>query len=266
MSTINQSRPNARNLVKAARLLTCFLYLGAATLPASAKTILPAVGGPGDIQNAVVCPRGEYIVGFRGRIGDWIDRLGPICAPLLASGMMGKHDMKLPNQGGTGGSPIEVSCPSAGLVRQLLFYLTSDQRMVKTIMWHCYDPKTGQELPSNPPDRVWSFVGNGGSTAPQIKHSCKEGDAATGLQMNWGKYVNGIGLICDQVLIPVVKPPKQSPPQTCSDKCAPLLTNVHPPAEANRVYKNCVALCNDGDNATSTCPDGTTVKGTAPCK
>lgn len=53
---------------------------------------------------------------------------------------------------------------------------------------------------------------------------------------------------------------------TCNDKCAPLMKNVQPQAEANRVYQNCMTLCTQPVNGKIICPDLTTVALGQNCK
>jgi hypothetical protein len=55
---------------------------------AAAKNF-PVVGGQGEHSIVVGCTRGEYMIGFTGRVGSWIDRIGPVCASLLPSMAVG---------------------------------------------------------------------------------------------------------------------------------------------------------------------------------
>lgn len=149
----------------------------------------------GDIQNAVICPRGEYLAGFTGRVGDRLDRIGLRCAPFLASGELGKpHGTKGGGLGGSGGSKATKDCKS-GLINAINFFSTADQRKVIGIRGACVDPASG----------AWQsfiYLGGNGEGDSGFSHKCFSGNAATGLAVHWGNDVNAIGLICDPLVIP----------------------------------------------------------------
>jgi hypothetical protein len=183
--------------VKAILFALSFALAGSSV---SAKTVFPPQGGPGDIRNAMVCDKGEYIVGFKGRLGLWFDRIGLICAPIFHPARMGPHHESKSEFGGSGGSPAKMACPS-GLVRGISYMLTEDNRMVQGLEFTCTDPRTG----ALERQAYLSLKANGGSLGNQrgfIKNPCLEGEAATGLQVNWGRHVNAIGLMCEKIVLP----------------------------------------------------------------
>jgi hypothetical protein len=186
--------------MKAAVSLICLLGVMAAVLPASAKKIWPAQGGSGDISNAIECEKkDEYMVGIFGRAGAWIDRIGPICAPVLPSGAMGHHSHSGGlGHGGSGGGPASAEC-SSGLIRGITYRLTGDHRMVLTVHFTCWDAKTQALIQ---PLQNHDFGGNGSRVAPAIENPCPDGEAARGLETRWGKHVNAIGLRCDSLKVP----------------------------------------------------------------
>jgi hypothetical protein len=225
-------------------------------------TVFDAPGGRGDHTVEARCKPSEmdYLVGFAFRTGWWMDQITPICAPLKSAVQFGgKRHLK--SRGGNGGSPSEHYCLDGEVISAIQPYFY-EQKTIMGIDFVCSSLKT------------WAAhtisVLQPAHGAPQPLQQCPYGEVASGIQVRYGNYVNAIGLICDRFKVPVATqapPPKQSPPQTCDDKCAGLLKAVqNTQAEANRVHHNCMALCNSGPNATITCPDGTTVKGTQPCK
>jgi hypothetical protein len=172
------------------------ILLTLAVSPASAETVFPAFGGVGDHRLALNCAKGEYIVGFKGRAGGWIDRITLICAAIVRPAVMGPHRVVRSEFGGMGGAPAQIECPD-GLVRQVRGALTPDKRMVQAISFSCNDPRTGALTRKD----LLVFTG-GASGATNLSNQCLQGEAATGLQVNFGKHVNAVGLICDRVHLP----------------------------------------------------------------
>lgn len=169
-------------------LLLCAIGI---STPASARKEFTVHGGVGDISNASVCPVGNFIVGFRGRTGLWIDQIRIRCAPLLNGGGVG-DSKAMPGVGGPGGGKAEAKCVEGHVVNQIDFFTTNQNRQIELITFRCM----------NPDDR--SMAGGyemyGNSSGVRFSHynqTCPEGEAAVGLAHRWGDHVNAIGLICD---------------------------------------------------------------------
>jgi hypothetical protein len=247
---------------KAAIIGFVLCALGGAIAPLSATVFPPPGGGSGDYSVEARCrpKQMDYLVGFKYRTGLWVDQITPLCAQLKSAVRFGER-RDLMRRGGAGGSPGEQYCSDGEVITAIHWWLEAKVNTVWTINFVCSSLTTwtARTLTIGPTPVGYDL----GS------QQCPYGEVASGVQVRWGRYVNAIGLICDPFKVPVATqapPAKQPVPETCDQRCAPLLTNVHPPAEANRVHQNCMALCNDGANATITCPNGTTVKGTTPCK
>ncbi|MCP4620297.1 MAG: hypothetical protein GY844_28160 [Bradyrhizobium sp.] len=162
----------------------------------------------GDISSAEICPKGQYVVGFTGRTGAWIDRIGLLCAVPLPSEAMGKaqgtpgHGM---GGGGGGGAEVKVTSYSfckTGPLLAIKFWAVNDYRMIARVYGKCRGGDTvtfSGETMFNPDTN--------------IDHICPNGMAATGLQARFGKDVNAIGLICDKFELPNVAsaPPPRGP-------------------------------------------------------
>ncbi len=99
-------------------------------------TELDPAGGTGGAAFTRTCRPGSHLVGFRGRAGEAIDALEPVCRDtqsVLAAPATGPKPMAatltLPAIGGGGGEPFERSCPAGwvmvGVSGRYGKYLTS---------------------------------------------------------------------------------------------------------------------------------------------
>jgi hypothetical protein len=173
--------------------LVAFLASNNAT---SAKTEFPAIGGAGDIANGSWCPQGEYLAGFKGRVGDFIDSIQPICAKVLPGGAWGALSYEQIRFGGGGGSPAEFSCPRNSFVSALDVYLTVNNRQVSQVYFQCYTPSNG--VYSSTPIRFGGAIKRGRST----NQACPSGEIGKGINVRSGKHVNALGLTCGRFVIP----------------------------------------------------------------
>jgi hypothetical protein len=85
------------------------------------SVLLPYRGGFGGEVHAIDCRAGDVVVGFTGRTGNFVDRLGIMCAPLHSDGTIGMpYQVSDPSTGqpieygGTGGTalPPFFTCPA----------------------------------------------------------------------------------------------------------------------------------------------------------
>ena len=158
----------------------------------------PVVGGAGARSNVDRCPSGEFLVGFNYRAGAWMDQISVICAPLLPSKQIG-NTHSLPARGGRGGearTPLTCARPD-----ELIYSIKSDQTTgdhagaTHVIEFTCFTttPVQGRN------DYSLSFGGvvdHQANYAAGAFQSCERSDAAVGLHINHGEFVNGIGLLC----------------------------------------------------------------------
>lgn len=83
-------------------------------------------GGDGATASSGICPNGEVIVGLSGRSGPYLDRVQPVCAPLVVSEVSatrvqletGAHHV-VDTAGGPGGGPFEDHCPDDMVVTRV---------------------------------------------------------------------------------------------------------------------------------------------------
>jgi hypothetical protein len=199
----------------------------AAGVPADARTPFKAKGGSGTAAQ-IECGDGEYLVGFAGRLGSWIDQVQPLCAKVLPSGRRGPINYEFEAAGGNGGSPAELTCPADSFVSAVQPFVRNSNRDVSVLRFSCYRPLDGQYLR----DDV-DFGGqlhDGGSVGTQ---RCPSGEIGTGINVRSGVYVHAFGLICDTLIIPKKSPPvasskpkPSSPPESTASSGPPAMTTL----------------------------------------
>jgi hypothetical protein len=193
-------------------------------VPAEARTSFPAQGGPGTQPATIECGDNEYLVGFSGRVGSWVDQLQPLCATISHDGRRGPINYDIRSAGGNGGSPAEFSCPSDSFISSTQASITRDKQ-VYGIDFTCYRPLDGQYL-----SQTHFF----GGTAvlyfeTMAKEACPSGEIGTGVNIRYGKHVNAFGLVCDTLVIPappVVASPPPPPPQEPESTSPPGATTL----------------------------------------
>ena len=172
------------------------------TIPVSAKYMWPAIGGSGDADVVDECPQGQYLVGFKGRSGAWIDQIQIVCSSLAASGHRVGTLFYGPNRGGTGGAPSEMTCDSGYVGTQL--YFAGDRQ----ILWVELFCETLNSSKTNP-----AFLRGTGNEGGEIQNQrCNRSEIAKGLRIHYGKHVNALGLICDK-LVPSGPTPAAAAPK-----------------------------------------------------
>jgi hypothetical protein len=198
----------------------------AVSVPANARTAYRAEGAQGDKARVVECGDEEYLVGFAGRTGSWMDQLQPICAKVLPDGSRDSLVFKKAS-GGKGGSPVEFSCPADSWVASTKMTMFKGQgRYVADIDFTCYRPRDGQYLPNT------VRFGAGTGLAPLFIHSCPSGEIGTGVSLRYGVHVNAFGLICDTLFVPKGAPPvasakpKPAPSTSTASSGPPAMTTL----------------------------------------
>jgi hypothetical protein len=122
---------------------------------------------PGGGGVSLDCPPGQFVIGFNGRKGDWIDALGVICAPLDGNrfGSLGSGSILAIHGKQDGGLPFPnnaIVCPQGMAVDEVLFNMTRppDGGHVDNIEFQCRDPNASPardkvvtiKINSNDPD------------------------------------------------------------------------------------------------------------------
>ncbi len=179
--------------------LSAMLLIG---IPVSghAKTVFPPFGGQGNTETPAICGQGQYVVGFEGRVGSWIDQLKPICATVLAGGKRGNNNYDRDALGGNGGSPSEVNCPDQGFVHQIHVGVTKNGQIGR-LVFNCTGIHEGQIFGGT------GYSVSGNPDRDYQSQACPSGEIATGVNVRWGKHVNAVGLICDTLVVPAASQP-----------------------------------------------------------
>ncbi len=202
------------------------VFLASTSAPAAAKTFRDPYGSTGDAHASDECGAGKYFVGVVGATGAWIDQIAVLCAELKSDGTFGGAK-SIASRGGTGGGlHPAVLCPRNQVVTSISVGINED-RQVASLELYC----TGAV---NVATTYLKFAGNG----PRDrfgKQSCLFGEIGKGLNINYGRYVNGIGIICDKRIAP--SPPVVSP-QFCKDYGARMVGIVQDARNLNCPFLN----------------------------
>jgi hypothetical protein len=97
-------------------------------------------GGSGDGGSApydISCPSGNVIVGFQGRSGLWVDRIGLVCAPVNTGSTLGTTFSETGMAGGEGGEDIYVTCPAGQAAVGTKMWAEVDPPIVKALDLRC---------------------------------------------------------------------------------------------------------------------------------
>jgi hypothetical protein len=199
-------------------LLAVTLALGSA-IPAASKTVFPSQGSGGDRTDTDMCPQGQYLAGFAGRVGSWIDQIQIICAAQKPDGSFAAPNHYGPVRGGNSGSPQEKSCGDGSVIKSMAFVYTEQFRQVKWVDMKCFNPTSRQESKIS-----FDAAPDFGDASQQYNNlqECPNGEMAQGVNISSGRHVNGMGLICDRLVRAAPPPP-------------PVAAAVQGPARTGRV-------------------------------
>lgn len=175
------------------RFIGAALSLGLLLAPCAHAEDLPLAGGAGTPFRAQ-CPAGQYLVGFSGSDGAFIDSLRPLCAAWNADTKSFDAPVEFDKKfGGAGGAAYRIECPRTMAIRELRPLAGSEPKVIRGIRnIYCYAPapsKDTQGLANLGPEMT-EYTDRG--STPQY---CEEG-MAIGVYGRGGRYLSAIGLIC----------------------------------------------------------------------
>jgi hypothetical protein len=173
--------------------------------PVLAHHEYPAVGGSGDASTKVQCPPGQYLGGFTGRTGVWINQIRAMCA------QPGKDPVPFgPTLGGGGGGAGLAYCGGGQVMtNSVTLTLTTHLRQVAAIRFTCHIARTGETFdPQFFGNR--NYVASCGGSAITVGNcdpaelsvptqTCPSDEVPIGFNLRYGKDVNAFGLICGRV-------------------------------------------------------------------
>lgn len=188
--------------------------IGLPICAAEARSYLPEIGGYDGAQYDLSCVPGQNLIGLEIRHGLWIDAARPICAPAFGARRMGNaSSAEYPWQGGSGGSPMKVTCPAETPALLGLEVYASGRKDVSVteMQLFCglalsqpqelspYPSETFESPPAPCDDSALLF--RTGCDAPRTTQSsqrCPLGEIAIGIHGRAnGQAFESVGLICD---------------------------------------------------------------------
>jgi hypothetical protein len=148
-------------------------------------------GGPnrGNGNARVDCPEGSIVTGLVGKKGEYITTIGLMCSPLNSDGSTGTRTTF--DLWGTYGPHAwsGVECPTNsglyGINGVYGGYVDRIQGVCRFITHEEDSEYTG-------------WAGEGGTD--EDEKTCSEGHYVTGIRIKWGNYIDGLTLICTQVI------------------------------------------------------------------
>ena len=207
-----------------AACLACCIPHDVSAAPATATQ---AIGGPAGTQFHYQCPSGEFLVGITAKAGQWVDRVGAVCAPWdpVRRATVGYHDAR-EQFGGTGGQWTRFGCPPNSAISGLLVQASRGENPLvvgNIAQEECrlLEPPFTQVVANN------QFIGHTQeapgffSSAPFLARPgwlrCQPGQLANGIWGRAGQYVNAVGLFCAtpvETPVATASPAAAAPPPT----------------------------------------------------
>lgn len=153
----------------------------------SRATEFEIYGGKGDTSIPDGCEAGWYVTGFKIKSGAWFDKIGIICARYVGNQTLSAASRRtVAMRGGDGGGgPQDFTCEPNEYVSSI--WITRDDGYhVSALSLTCsqFQYAVGRNI---------DYGTLGKYNRRQI---CPTGEAAWGVRTAYGKYVNGLGLIC----------------------------------------------------------------------
>lgn len=172
---------------------------------AAARTEFPIYGAQGDKGATDEFPAGSFLVGLVGAAGSWVDQITVVCGQQRSDGSI-SGSTRLVSRGGSGGSLQTALCGTNEVVTEISLQRTKNCQ-IAAIFMKCTNVRTLSTQP-----KPFGAVGEVASPL----YSCKSGELGSGLNIRYGKHVNGIGLICGDCR-PVAAPSPSPIAQLCRD-------------------------------------------------
>ena len=166
-----------------------------------------------------------------------------LCAELKPDGTF-KGAKSMAARGGTGGAfHPAVVCPKDQVITDVTITVSVNLEVLQLELF-C----TGVKNPALRTPLL--FAGNGGNYRSENTQSCAAGEVGKGLNINYGKYVNGVGIICDTLKIPAATPPPPANTPSSPPDPPPLPPDTPtPPAEQSvEVLKDVDVYTKPGGN------------------
>lgn len=220
--------------MRQARQYVCYFLLYALPLVFGSALVSPNLGmaidtqswgGDGGTPFRDQCPNGSYLVGLKGNVGSWINRIAPVCARwLLAQQTFGPRTVGPFHGRSTDINQREQYCGMLGLtmgaIRSWDLRRLSSDNFLEFIAVRCTSlglPTAtrplgfvfGGPITKDQGTNLIDQIGNLGKDAgDSFSIGCPPGELAIGIHGSAGQDLNSIGLICGP------RPPNLLPPAT----------------------------------------------------
>ncbi len=181
------------------RVTALCLALISAGAPARAAEPFDVYGDGSGTSARAMCGTGDVLVGMVGRSGGWIDQIQGICGKIKPDGTYTITNTLKP-RGGNGGAPQPaVHCDKDKVVYSLTVNLAANLK-VQQVEMLCRSVKNPSKV-QRPPIVL---LPAGSSTYRSTRtFTCGDGQAAQGLNIYYGDYVNALGITCRGVGVPI---------------------------------------------------------------
>ena len=190
-------------------LISLLLVISTGSGTAHAREVSsPTYGGGGGRPYNLDCGPGAVLVGARGKVGEWVDRLQGVCRRVHKNGALGETYFTR-ETGGNGGSVRNVPCPSGYVVGGIRVDTTGSY--VRSVYLGCYrwNSRTGRYVSKEVPDHISFVFSKGYSTAlfsDYTNHAslCPDGKPGHAISGKSGEYIDSIRLVCDKVNVKLI--------------------------------------------------------------
>jgi hypothetical protein len=219
----------------ASALAWCFISSTFTVVLAAPPTSTQAVGGPAGNTFSYQCPSGQFLVGFRAKAGQVVDRIGPVCAAWdpVRRATLASHDIRA-EFGGPGGEWTRFGCPPNSAISG---WLVEDSRGENPLVVGNIAEEECRSLepPFNQIVVRRQFIGHtqdatGGITGTfkgehfktgPIWARCPVGQLANGIWGRAGQFVNAVGLFC-ATPVTAAPQPADAPPAAQTEHRGPM--------------------------------------------
>lgn len=176
-----------------------------------------AEGGPGGGAFEQLCAKGEYLVGFAGREGAWIDQIQIICAVRVSAETVDRPTLRGAPAGGQGGSPFHVQCGGwsaqsglrggVGAIAMDFTIKSGATGFLNSIGWDCHRINAPGAKVDNHKYLVGIPAPDPDMKRYAVRQRCPAGHLGVGIHGRAGQSVDAVGLICGPALWQDSRPP-----------------------------------------------------------
>ncbi|MEJ0098145.1 MAG: SH3 domain-containing protein [Bauldia sp.] len=197
--------------------LVGFLLMALASPLSVARADFMLFGGTSGVAFSTSCPANQYVAGFFGHVGSWLDNIGLTCAPAIGNTGFGAAVQTPQFFGGMGGGVTRSQCDAGTAARHLHYFVQyndADYDSLQYIRGISYDCARADGTPAS--NKCFGVCHDGDHSAtfvpgsPDVDNNCAPG-LVTGLTGKSGQYVVALGALCGP--LPAVVAANTPPPK-----------------------------------------------------